>query len=301
MQTLGEIIGNYLKYQENVKNASIHTLIHYGRDLRQIFKEGQNPIKFSIAQNHLVSWVREAQSQWAHLSLATRQRKASVAKSFLHWLFLENLTKQDLSHQIVAPKVPTKIPHFISVDEALLCMKTIFDPSNNSPHGTSAQHLLFLLLYGGGIRISEACHLQKYDFEPSQSRIKVLGKGGKQRWVHLPQITSQYLQQWTQNQPQTTWIWGDSPLNPRTGYQWIRDLGVRAGLQQRLHPHALRHSYATHLLTSGADLRALQELLGHSSLTATQRYTHLSMDQLAQTMQNHHPMAKRPLKPESEQ
>ncbi len=296
MQTLGEIIDKYLKYQENIKNASVHTLIHYGRDLRQIFKEGQNPIKFSIAQNHLVSWVREAQGQWAHLSLSTRQRKASVAKSFLHWLFLENLTKQDFSHQIVAPKVPVKIPHFISVDEALQCLKSIQSRSQDSP-----AHLLFLLLYGGGLRISEACHLQSCDFDVYHGRIKVLGKGGKERWVHLPGTICQFIDEWMKKNQGQKWIWGPQPLNPRTGYQWIRDLGNQAGLQQGLHPHALRHSYATHLLTSGADLRALQELLGHSSLTATQRYTHLSMDQLAQTMQTHHPMGKRLLKSESEQ
>ena len=106
----------------------------------------------------------------------------------------------------------------------------------------------------------------------------------------MPLLTQQHL---TQLSRSNTYIWGESPLNTRTAYNYIKNIGQEAQLHQPIHPHALRHSFATHLLNDGADLRIIQELLGHSSLAATERYTHVSMDQLSRTMENCHPLAKK--------
>ena len=94
-------------------------------------------------------------------------------------------------------------------------------------------------------------------------------------------------------QPDDLYIFGSKPLDPRKAYSIVKSWGERAGLLKPLHPHALRHSFATHLLASGSDLRVIQELLGHSSLSATQKYTHLSLDSLAQSLSRHHPLGKK--------
>lgn len=122
-----------------------------------------------------------------------------------------------------------------------------------------------------------------------QRTIRISGKGKKERLVVITKILNLQL---SLMENKTKWIWGNKPLCNRKAYNMIRTQGVVAGLIQSLNPHALRHSFATHLLTSGANLRVLQELLGHQSLQATKN-THLGIDQLARVMEKHHPLTKK--------
>ncbi|MFM6929486.1 MAG: tyrosine-type recombinase/integrase, partial [Bdellovibrio sp.] len=210
--------------------------------------------------------------------------------SFFSWAFTEeNLLERDLSLQVICPKVPKKLPHFLSVDEILSVLKT-FDEKNKVP---LKEKVLFLLLYGGGLRISEACNLRWNSVHPEQKILRVMGKGNKERVVALPSMTIQALKKWKKENSFDEYVFGEKPLVQRTAYEMVRQSGVRAGLLKPLHPHALRHSFATHLLTSGANLRTLQELLGHESLQATEKYTHLGIDQLARTMEKLHPLGKK--------
>ncbi len=286
---LPDLISKFLKRLENIDSCSVHTLISYRRDLEQAFE--LDPEKITefcphIQQNQLLTRARLAQNRWAQLSLSSRNRKTAVLKSFFHYLFDEELTSQDWAHSLVSPKVPQKIPHFISVDEALGVLQTL--ESSSEPN----TEILFHLLYGGGLRVSEACNLKWNNIDRERGNIRVLGKGGKERMVVLPSRSIAVLQQRFKSEmpSPTSYLWGNQALNPRTAYQMIRDLGGKAGLTHRLHPHALRHSFATHLLSSGANLRTLQELLGHQSLQATQKYTHLGMDHLARVMEKSHPL-----------
>jgi integrase/recombinase XerC/integrase/recombinase XerD len=157
--------------------------------------------------------------------------------------------------------------------------------------------VLLLLLYGGGLRVSEACGLRWKDLITSARSIRVEGKGGRERMVALPELCWKELQGLERSA--TYVLGGDQALSTRQAYQWVREAGESADLLKPLHPHALRHSYATHLLSSGADLRVLQELLGHRSLAATQKYTHMSLDHLARVMENHHPLSASKLKKNS--
>lgn len=150
---------------------------------------------------------------------------------------------------------------------------------------------LILLLYGGGLRVSEACALQWKDLVEGARSLRIRGKGGRERVVAVPERTWEAL---TALKREGATVFNG--LGERKAYEWVRQAGARAGLLKPLHPHALRHSYATHLLTSGADLRVLQELLGHRSLAATQKYTHLSLDHLARSLEKHHPLSASKLK-----
>ncbi|MGE5084973.1 MAG: tyrosine-type recombinase/integrase, partial [Bacillota bacterium] len=281
---LSKNIDKYLKYMTFVKSASPLTIKHYTLDLQQAFKLDKNlkSEKYSWSEDELMASVREAFNHWAGLSLASRNRKAATLKSFFSWAFSEeNLLERDLSLQVTCPKVPKKLPHFLSVDEVLSVLKT-FDKKNEVP---LKEKVLFLLLYGGGLRISEACNLRWSSVHLDQKVLRVTGKGNKERVVALPSVAVENLKKWKKESAFDDYVFGDKPLVQRTAYEMVRQSGLRAGLLKPLHPHALRHSFATHLLSSGANLRTLQELLGHESLQATEKYTHLGIDQLARTME----------------
>ncbi|XGC80149.1 tyrosine-type recombinase/integrase [Bdellovibrio bacteriovorus] len=284
---LSENIDKYLNFMTFIKSASPLTIKHYKLDLSQAFKDENNSqFKTSLNEVEVLAIARAAFNRWAHLSLASRNRKAATLKSFFSWAFDEGLTEKDLSLQITCPKVPKKLPHFLSVDEVLSVLKS-FDEKT-----PPREKILFLLLYGGGLRISEACSLQWKDVLLEQKVLRVKGKGSQERLIALPDMTVKALKTWKKEASFNDFVFGEAALNTRTAYEMVRQSGLRAGLLKPLHPHALRHSFATHLLSSGANLRTLQELLGHKSLQATEKYTHLGIDQLARTMEGLHPLGK---------
>ncbi len=284
-------IYKYLKYMENINSSSVHTLRFYALDLKQAFVDIEDNPVFS-AQNsksykseELLKLARRAQTRWAQLSPASRNRKVSTLKSFFHWLYDERRIDKDLAHQLISPKVPQRLPHFISVDEVLSILKVlaqIKDPPLS---------VLFHLLYGAGLRISEAIQIKLKDIDRARKQIRVLGKGHKERLVVLPEESFRLVQELSKIS-KGPYLFGSSALEQRKAYEMIRQLGIKTQLTHRLHPHALRHSFATHLLSSGANLRVLQELLGHQSLQATQKYTHLGMDHLARVMEKSHPLGR---------
>ncbi len=284
---LHQELPKYLKYIKNIKSSSPHTLSSYSRDLEQAFAKLPEQ---TINETQLLKLCQAAQRKWAPLSPASKNRKAAVLKSFLNWLAEEQLTSKNLAHQIHAPKVPKKIPHFISPDEAIAVMKSFDQSSSNlkKRDQTHEQMILFFLLYGCGMRVSEACQLRWSDIDLNQKTITVMGKGNKQRLIAAPKVVFDLLK--TNSSKRSVHIFGEGPMDRRKAYELIRQAGAQAGLMKPLHPHALRHSYATHLLTSGADLRILQELLGHTSMAATEKYTHLSTDHLAGILSSKHPL-----------
>jgi site-specific recombinase XerD len=242
----------------------------------------------------LLTAIRIAQNGWSNLSLSSRNRKAACLKSFLNWLFQERYIDRELALQINAPKIPLRVPHFLSVDESIAVIKVAEAAVKKSKQETKEQALrekaLLLLLYGGGLRISEACNVRWQDIDANRRLLRIKGKGSKERIVALPPIV---LKSISSIKGKGKFIWGVEPLSTRVAFSIIRSLGERAGLIKPLNPHALRHSFATHLLSSGTNLRTLQELLGHASLQATQKYTHLGIDQLARTVENHHPLGRK--------
>lgn len=293
---LASLACKYLKYLTQQRTASDNTSKSYANDLAQFLAPmGVRKILYSsstLGSSFQIDWkethakegnpallIRQAQKLWASLTPASRNRKWAAVRGFLRWAHEQNELNEDYSSKIVAPKVPQKLAHFISVDEALSVLRCPLP---------AAEKALILLLYGGGLRVSEACQLRQNDLLSSSHSIRIVGKGGRERLVALPQLVWEGLKQLPHND---YILGGDQPLSPRKAYEWVRQAGVRAGLLKPLHPHALRHSYATHLLSSGADLRTIQELLGHQSLAATQKYTHLSLDHLARALEKHHPLS----------
>ena len=295
-----------------IKTASSATLRSYSSDLGQAFgmefEENSGAKKHRVIQgppsrlneSELLRICREAQLRWAPLSPSSRNRKAACLKSFLGWLHKERATDRDLSLQIHAPKVPQRLPHFLSFDEAKAVVDSLKSDLRNAETQERADLCqrdlaLILLLYGGGLRVSEACLLRWADVESGGKILRIKGKGGRERLAALPPVAQAAVE--ALRRPSLPYVFGTEPLSTRKAYDIVRSRGAAAGLLKPLHPHALRHSYATHLLSDGANLRTLQELLGHSSLQATQRYTHVSLDQLGETLEKLHPLGQVPKKP----
>lgn len=300
--SIDSIISNYLKYQRNIKSCADLTYKFYLIDLNQIYFD-KNIQSYKHFTNYEELWIytRGQLKIWGSHSLASRNRKIATIKGFFKWLYNEKLTEIDYATHLICPKVPKKIPHFLSVDEIISLLKQLEteikmekDESTETLHYLQTQKTLFLLLYGAGLRISEACELKWKDIQLNERRLLILGKGSKERIVVLPHFCIEQLK-YFKNQFQlkeAQFVFGVKPLHTRTGYQMIRQLGQKASLLNPIHPHALRHSFATHLLTSGANLRTLQMLLGHESLSATEKYTHLSVDHLARVLDQSHPLMK---------
>jgi integrase/recombinase XerC/integrase/recombinase XerD len=286
---LQETVSKFIKYLINIESCSDLTIKAYRLDLSQAFPELKSQEKFTgWSEAELLSRARQALTGWGALSPASRNRKASTLKSYFGYLYQEGLIERDLASLIPSPKVPRKIPHFLSVDEVLSILQSF--ERDHSPEA-AGEKLLFLLLYGGGLRVSEACELRWGDVDFYSHILRITGKGNKERIVALPKSLIPLLKK-TRQQTKTEFVWGREALNPRVAYDWVRRRGAKAGLMRPVHPHALRHSFATHLLSSGANLRTLQELLGHESLQATEKYTHLGVDQLARTLEKHHPLGE---------
>ncbi len=302
-------IDNYLKYMQNIKTCSPHTVRAYKKDLDGFFA----PVKSSKSTTYdLRTYFSTQLLDLGGLSLASRNRKTGTLKSFLNWLYETRKIDSALSELYHSPKVPRKIPHFISFDEVSGCLQFLSNRATPIKEFEELQHrqqrLLFLFLYGAGLRISEACQLKVKDVNEFDRKILIRGKGAKERivvcpefvwdeWIHyrnyvksrLTSVPNKYEFVFFRYQDEN---FSDEPINERTGYGWIRSIGAQSGLTQSLNPHALRHSFATHLLNSGANLRVIQSLLGHSTLAATEKYTHLNLSQLYQTMEKAHPLGK---------
>lgn len=296
-QKLANLACKYLKYLTLQRTSSEHTSKSYANDLGQFLSplgvqkilltsltpSGSFQIKWKETlepMHEIPALIRVAQESWGRLAPASRNRKAAAVRGFLKWMLSTGETNVDYSLQLASCKVPHKLPHFISVDEALSLLRAL-EPG--------IERALVLLLYGGGLRVSEACSLCWRDLISDAQSLRVKGKGDRQRIVALPALAWKALMDLPRLGDFV--LGGVEALSTRKAYEWVRQGGKKAGLLGSLHPHALRHSYATHLLTSGADLRVLQELLGHRSLAATQKYTHLSLDHLARAMEKHHPLS----------
>lgn len=300
-------IHNFLKYLENIESCSPLTIKAYTLDLNQAFFQSATPKRHTLKNNNLINladvkalsfnngedlWLtcRDSLSQWGKLSPASRNRKIATLKSFFNWLYAERLIDKNYADQLICPKVPKKIPHFISVDEVISVLQFL---NTSTDEAAQIKKALFNLLYGGGMRISEACNLRWKNIQLDQRKILVVGKGNKERLIIIPETCNDVLKAFHARNKNMEFVFGEEPLSTRKGYELIRTLGRQVGLMNPLHPHSLRHSFATHMLASGTNLRILQSMLGHDSLTATEKYTHLNIDTLARIVEVKHPLSKK--------
>lgn len=215
------------------------------------------------------------------LKNSTMARKLSTLKQFYKFLQLQNLVEENPLTQIHGYKKAAKLPDYLFKEE----VGQFLSGFDLSKPGDRRDRVLFALMYGCGLRVSEACSLQWSNVHLQERIVRIVGKGDKERIVPIPLWLMGLVERWKLESGGAGLLFknkNDGPLTPR-GVQYRMDVHAKTiGMPMKVHPHMLRHSYATHLLDGGADIRTVQELLGHSALSTTQIYTHISNESLRQ-------------------
>jgi len=289
-------IDTFLAYLANERDASPHTLRAYAKDLSQLASFARDRLGREPAPSAIDLWLLRAFFADLHARKAsptTASRKLATFRSFFRFLCREGALAKNPARSLVAPKKDLRIPTYLQEGEARDLM-TASDKTNKSEVRDTA---VLELLYSTGMRCSEIVGLVMDDIDLSNRSIRILGKGRKERWVpfgsHANLAISDYLLT-------KAHVSGRSPLFESTDGRHLSDRTIRrivarglsrAAIRTKASTHTIRHSFATHLLQRGGDLRSIQELLGHSSLSTTQRYTHVNPKYLLDIYKHTHPKA----------
>jgi len=285
----------YEAHLRDERRLSPHTLSNYRRDLRDVlgYCLTQNILGWELLQTAQVR-AFAAQQHRRGLSGRSVQRKLSALRGFLHFLIERRELRHNPAEDVRAPKSPRKLPHTLDVDrlQALLDVET-------DDWLAQRDITMIELMYSSGLRLAELVGLDLPQLNLAAGEARVLGKGNRTRIVPVGDNAQQALRRWLPLRAlhsvdcETAVFIGrhGTRLSPRSVQLRIKRWALAHGQDGRIHPHALRHSCATHLLESSGDLRAVQELLGHANLSTTQIYTHLDFQRLAQVYDQTHPRA----------
>lgn len=288
-------VAAFLHHLQVEKRASAHTLDAYRRDLAALAEwaaaQPDAPAPATLATAQLRAFV--AAEHRRGLSPKSLQRRLSACRSFYRWLLRHGRIVADPTLGIRAPKAARKLPQVLDPDEA----KALVEVDTAAPLGLRDRAMLELL-YSSGLRVSELCGLRWRDLDLAEGLVNVLGKGARQRVVPVGSHACRALAEWAAEAgaaPDAPVFpgRGGGPIGSRAVQLRLRGLAQRQGLFKRVHPHLLRHSFASHVLESSGDLRGVQELLGHADIATTQIYTHLDYQHLARVYDDAHPRAKR--------
>ena len=293
------IIKDYEYYLKNEKGLSKNSIESYVRDVKQ-YAEFLDKYHQISKPRHLEKKYIEAflKSIKRHVSAKSVSRKLTAIKSFHHFLSIEKEIDEDFSKNIQAPKIQKSLPHVLSVDEILSILKQV---DLTKPLGLRNQALLELI-YGSGLRVSELLDIKMEDIHLNQGYIMVKGKGEKERMVPISDMSIIALRNYIvksrdhlMGDEKNTYLFLNTQgkrLSRQGFFKLLKKLAQDAKVETDCSPHTLRHSFATHLLENGMDLRTLQTLLGHEDISTTQIYTHISQQRIKDIYQKAHPRAK---------
>jgi integrase/recombinase XerC len=294
-----QFIQSFLDYLKYEKRYSVHTIISYQTDLIDFFdylrvQFGTIPLK-DINHNFIRSWLANLKNKG--LTSKSLNRKISSLKSFFKYQLKTAMIEATPMINIISPKNSKRLPVFVKENET----KRILESLNQSSEDWKSLNarILITIFYSTGMRLSELITLKEKQIDLSRSQIKVLGKGNKERIIPVSkevlQIIRQYQQLKKKDFEQTDNFLlvteKGKKMYPRYAYALVNKILGMAGTLDKKSPHVLRHTFATHLMNNGADLNAVKELLGHSSLASTQVYTHNSIEKLKNVHKKAHPKA----------
>jgi integrase/recombinase XerC len=294
MSALDAGLARFLDHLAVEKQASAHTLDAYRRDLAALRQ---------WAEHHgFASWrdldglaLRGfiADEHARGLSPPSVQRRLSACRALFRWLMKHGEIANDPCAGLRGPKAPRKLPQVLDADE----MGQLVEVPDAGPLGLRDRAIMELF-YSSGLRVSELCALRWGDLDLPGGEVRVLGKGRKTRIVPVGRHAREALSAYFAAHPATSTApvfpgREGAPITPRAVQKRVRELAMRQGVWKRVHPHLLRHSFASHVLESSGDLRGVQELLGHANIATTQIYTHLDFQHLAKVYDGAHPRAKR--------
>ena len=291
----GLSLDGYLKMLGQ-QGKSAHTLSAYGRDLTELVRlltEGSSETAQDLKRRDFVAALKRLSQQG--LSERTLARKLSAWRQYCGWLVQSGMMDNDPTFNLKAPRLPERLPKALPQEE----LNHMLDSAPVDDSLAVRDHALFELMYGSGLRLSEIHGLDLGDVLLDEGWVSVTGKGRKERQVPLSgksvEALRAYLSERVAADGETALFTGKNGtrLGQRQIQKRLQAWAVRQGSGQHISPHMMRHSYACHLLQSSRDIRAVQELLGHSNLSTTQIYTKLDFDHLAKVYDEGHPRAKR--------
>ena len=281
-----------LKASQELSKQSIEA---YLSDLKHYidyldFKEIKDPqeIDKPLIQNYLMTLRKK------HLSASTISRRLSALKKFHQYMLEEKLVDDNIMLYIRRPKNPKRLPEVLSIEEIESLIEVAQEPTNLMKRNLA----MIELLYGSGLRISELIELKTDDLHINMGFINVIGKGDKERIVPIGNEAAKALKTYLESarlhlsKTSTPYVFLNrfgKPISRVGFYKILKDLGIKANIQKEVSPHMLRHSFATHLLNAGVDLRYVQEMLGHTDVSTTEIYTHLNKQALIRIYDQYHP------------
>jgi len=298
-------IDAFALYLADERRASARTVETYVRDLRS-FRDyiRDQGLPADAGKLDIVALRGFLSSLFGSNQASTMKKKVSAVRSFFKFLLKRQIIDQNPASALRSPKIAKSLPRFLTVDQAFRVMDAPPKEAKRAKLLKARDRALLETLYGTGVRVSELAGMNLDHCDFTESEVRVLGKGGKERIVPLGKSAVEAIQAYLperggllekakQGDPDALWLSRSGRrLSVRQVQNIVRRHGTLGAGRGDLHPHALRHTCATHLLDAGADLRSIQELLGHSSLSTTQRYTHVSVDRLMEVYDRAHPLAR---------
>ena len=289
-------IDSYLEYLRDVRRMSPNTVVSYARDLVALasFAEKTKRGVEALDRRELEAFARQMMS--AGLSPRSVARAIACVRGYYRFLLLEKQIDADPAEDLRAPRAWPALPKYLDMDEV---DRLLAQPDPSTPRGVRDKALIELL-YATGLRVSELLSLRPGDVNLDAGYLTCIGKGDKQRLVPLGHTAADWVRRYLREarpqllkQRKSPWLFVNAKAGgqlSRVGF-WkvLKEYGLKAGLSRELSPHVLRHSFATHLLERGADLRAIQMMLGHADLSTTQIYTHVLEARLRTVYDKFHP------------
>jgi integrase/recombinase XerC len=290
----------FFSFLEYEKRYSKHTLISYKNDISQfiVYLKAFYPVGNwnKVSHVHIRSWMVELVNKG--ISPKSINRKISSLKSLYNFLMKEVLVEKNPMLKIISPKMGKRLPQFIQKNN----IEKLFDTIVLDDFEDYRNRLIIELMYSTGIRRAELIHLKDGDVDQGLKQIKVLGKGNKERFIPISPKLSDKIMGWQklknkhfENLEQEDFLFVGQKgrkLYPKLVYNIVKRYLSSVTTQEKRSPHVLRHSFATHLMNEGADLNAVKDLLGHSNLSATQIYTHNSIEKLKDIYKKAHPKSR---------
>jgi integrase/recombinase XerC len=302
---LEQQIDAFAQYLANERRSSARTVETYIRDLRSfggyVRRQG---LPADARKLDIVALRGFLASLFGSNQASTMKKKVSAIRSFFKFLLKRHIIEQNPASGLRSPKIAKSLPRFLTVEQAFRVMDAPPKEGKRAKPLKGRDQALLETLYGTGVRVSELAGMNLEHCDFTELEVRVLGKGGKERIVPLGKFAVEairaylpergvLLEKAKEGDPDALWLSrGGRRLSVRQVQNIVRRHGTLGAGRGDLHPHAMRHTCATHLLDAGADLRSIQELLGHSSLSTTQKYTHVSVDRLMEVYDRAHPLAR---------
>lgn len=297
---INQAIDDYIVFLTAEKGASQNTIEAYSNDVRKFaqYLESEKIERWTQVENATIRGYLAAM-QMMELTNTTRARNVAALKSFFRFLYMEHYTKQNFGELLESPHKEKVLPKYLTIEE----VERLLDaPDISTPHGCRDKAMLELL-YASGLRVTELITLKIADVNFEMAYVRCFGKGAKERVIPIGRYALTALEQYinrcrpkVENNWQTDTLFLNKEgkgLSRQGFWKLIKKYGKEAGITTEITPHVLRHSFATHLLSNGADLRAIQEMLGHADIATTQIYTHLLGEQMLEVYKQAHPRAKK--------